>query len=391
LVRTFTFVIALAALVFTGAGTAAHAAGCSKAAITQAADDTATARQILLDIPVGDGLQPKASPRAKRAMKRMKAGLVQLVGAYMACSPPGTMPDTIIRDLNALAQRITPPKSDESHYGYAIDIGARTSTSNPGVMLISLSSSGLDDSLMFAFTAEQSRWHEAFLWQGRFFDLGGGDAGALDYEISPPDDAGRWYLLVDSVFLGGEGFWTSIRYIVLRPQSGTLDPRIVYDDSEPIYWGNEDFGKLTAAKDWFDVRFHAFSIDVFVHSRLWVRHFNIHGDKVTRLQPVAESPRDFTDEWVISPWQEAADWTAPAMRDSLRRLHDHLNHWNRSSFQFESIRNCAGRDDWTQIEVTSDEAGPSYFFGVAGKQPFQLISASRKPDPLCQGDDQMQH
>lgn len=60
------------------------------------------------------------------------------------------------------------------------------------------------------------------------------------------------------------------------------------------------------------------------------------------------------------------------------------------SFQFDSIRSCAGRDDWTQIEISSDEKGdPSYFIGVAGKQPFQLISASRKPGPLCQGEDQL--
>jgi hypothetical protein len=398
IVRISILVIVLAVLAFAGA--TAHAAGCSKQAIDQAADATAVARQALLDLPIGDPYDPDVSLQGKRAIIRMKVSLAQLVEAYMACNAPGTLPATIVADLSQLARRITPPASARYNYGYDIDFEAREPASAQAVILVSVSFNIVcqnDDSLLFVFSAERDGWREILQWPSQPYDAFGG-LGLHDSEFSPPDEIGRWYLLVDSIPVGCAGTWSSIQYTVLRPLPGTLNSRTVYDDVEPIYWAaesaesNSDFGKLTAARDWFDVRFHAYSIDVGVHDRLWIRHFAIQGDKVTRIQPVAESPRDFVDEWIVSSWTESSAWTAPAVRTSLRRLHDHLAHYRDGigSFQYESIRSCAGRRDWTQIEVSSDEKNASsYFFGVAGSQPFRMISASRQLDPLCQGEDQL--
>jgi hypothetical protein len=96
-------------------------------------------------------------------------------------------------------------------------------------------------------------------------------------------------------------------------------PTVLLQRHDGIWFGNDDYGSLTVnAKD-FDVRFHSASIDGGLHNRVWIRHFAISGDTITRVQPVAASPRDFVDEWIVSPWESASGWTSKTASERLRK------------------------------------------------------------------------
>src|SRR5262249_29215074 len=148
-----------------------------------------------------------------------------------------------------------------------------------------------------------------------------GAFGSFDFAISPADGARRWFVVAKSVKPWCSSTWSTIRYAALRPSPGRLSPRVLYAAEDVIWWGSEDLGEIAAGPADFTVRFHAGSMDLGIHSRVWLRHFAVHGDVVRRIPPVAVSARDFADEWINSPWQDAASWTAPERRPRLAALH----------------------------------------------------------------------
>lgn len=174
-----------------------------------------------------------------------------------------------------------------------------------------------------------------------------------------------------------------------------MNPKVLLSGDDFMWWGSEDFGSLAVnAKD-FDLRFHSTSIDGGVHNRVWIRHFAISGDTVTRVQPVAVSPRDFVDEWLISPWKTASGWSSKAASVQLRQEHEGLSRTKKSTdrlLSFGTIYGCSDAQNHYQVELV-EETGPKFdidrsiYFQVTGKNAYTMTGVSGTPDPRCAGRD----
>lgn len=160
-----------------------------------------------------------------------------------------------------------------------------------------------------------------------------------------------------------------------------------------MWWGNEDYGTLTVQTDAFDLRFHSASLDAGVHNRVFIRHFSVIGDAVRRTQPVAVSPRDFVDEWIVSPWEEAARWSSNSNLELLRKSHEVWSRRAKSEnllLEYYSMRRCSDAQDHYQVEI-GEESGPkfqtsrSFYFQVVGSETYSMLRASEKPDARCGG------
>jgi hypothetical protein len=178
--------------------------------------------------------------------------------------------------------------------------------------------------------------------------------------------------------------WSAIRYAVLRPSADAA--QVVYQSEDPIWWGNEDFGTIVAKPHEFDVRFHAGSIDVGVHNRLWIRHFTINGDTVQRVQPVALNPRDFVDEWIRSDWAQASGWSR-SKNTTLRGWHDRLRGKGEPFYDYDGVRACSGAAHGHEIAVIDPNNHAEYYLRVEGTGSFTLTSVSTKAAPRCRGVD----
>ncbi|HEU0134784.1 MAG TPA: hypothetical protein VFR28_08170, partial [Allosphingosinicella sp.] len=151
--------------------------------------------------------------------------------------------------------------------------------------------------------------------------------------------------------------------------------------------GGESDLSLWAQEDAFELRHVSSSIDPAVHNRPHVRRYSVNGASVRRVPPVAGSVRDFVDEWIVSPWAEAKDWSANV--PALARLHAQLKA-NRFDLlgEFASIRACA--KGLTQVEIGS-EKGPGWFFLVRDhrESPWRMESASRRSTAGCTGPNRL--
>src|SRR5262249_53129883 len=149
------------------------------------------------------------------------------------------------------------------------------------------------------------------------------------------------YVVTKAVAPWCSSTWSTISYGALRPAAVASAPKVLHQGEDEMYWGGDDVGRIWARSSVFEVRFHGRSMDSGVLDRVWIRRFHVYGDRVVRMQPVAVSPRDFVDEWIVSPWRDASAWSLPQARVRLKTVHEQLNKIRGSDFG--SIRRCRDR------------------------------------------------
>jgi hypothetical protein len=199
--------------------------------------------------------------------------------------------------------------------------------------------------------------------------------------LSPRDADGRWHVLVSHVKPWCTSTWSMIDYSVLRPGATPDAPQVLLDASDSIWWGGDDVGRVHADAHGVDLRYHAASIDTGVHNRVHVRHYEFQGERLRRTPPVAESARDFVDEWIVSDWDAATEWTAAKARVGTRPLHAEL-HDRRYGLSFGRVGVCP--DGRTEVAMDADTEEAPWVFKVAVHgRDYELAGISRKPDARC--------
>lgn len=157
-----------------------------------------------------------------------------------------------------------------------------------------------------------------------------------------------------------------------------------------MWWGGDDLGTLAVSRSGFDLRFHAQSIDTDILARVFIRDYSVNGDSVRRIEPVAMSPRDFVDEWIVAPWPESAAWSAPSNLGKLHLIHQQLAQLHSqgdTDFGFRSARRCANAPATYQIELGRDNGAPFYFRVNGDTSSFMMMKISNTADPGCSGKD----
>jgi len=376
-----------------------QAADCTHGDFVAAAAQVTAARKTLLALPIGDGQETDVSPAGQQAIAAMKQRLDEFVGTYLRCQPQSLGAKKAAAEL----AKLVPPApaafgvfvngkrvpNDASH-GYQLDFDIRRPLSQPKLATVTAKfqiECG-EDTVLLIFAYGNGGWNEVLRAQGKPYQSIGDAWASFDYAVSPSDESGHWYVLTKTVAPWCSSTWSEIRYAVLRPAPASVDPRVLLSRSDSIWWGSDDFGTLTANRNDFDVRFHAESIDTGVHNRVWVRHFRIDDNSIRRIPPVALSPRDFVDEWIISPWDEAIGWTAGSATLELAKMHAKLSqHKFHDSFNYDSATRCSGAYPRYQIAVDSDETNENFYFLVSGDSDYRMDTISMTPNPSCRGPD----
>jgi hypothetical protein len=125
-----------------------------------------------------------------------------------------------------------------------------------------------------------------------------------------------------------------------------------------------------------------------------IRHYKIDHDNVTRIDPIALSPRDFVSEWLRNDWTETALWSEPANRRSTRDWHSKLN----KGFGAVQTLHCPSTPDIWQVSDVhlsnpptpiDGEPTTGIYFLVRWRPPytFTMVQVSDRPSPDCTEED----
>ena len=254
---------------------------------------------------------------------------------------------------------------------------------------------GGDDSA-YAYEWHGDRWQRIWAYEQPI--ASGADYQPQDisgFRVSSPDRRTHERLLL---LLGYEtrctSNWHRVYFRLWRLPPGDAGARLLLDGAEPAFFANEPPIEGSVSGDKATVEFRAGSLDPDVHSYEAVRRYDVHGDKLTRMAPVALGPRGFTEEWLRGEWAEVSAWIAPGSRAALQSSYTQLHplYAKLGGYVGDHSQHCRKSADLWQVGIgfgAADTPKRNAFFLVRWQPPyrFQMAAISGTPRADCDQPD----
>ncbi len=264
------------------------------------------------------------------ALEALKDSFVSFLVEHMSNVPPDRKPSAraIEADLRAAigddGSSTTHP-SEPTRFAESVtfEVSVPSKVRNLVAIKTSFNISCGEDALLVVFEAIDRHWVPVIVWRSPSYVSIGEAFEGLSYAVSPTGADGRWYVLVSSAPAWCTSCWSSRRFAVLKPAPGTSRSEPKFSDAAS-YYRCESPLTVQAKPTRFELRLDGSSLDSDTLMRTHVLAYQFDGDTVRRIPPVAESAKDFVDEWVTSPWAEAERWSSAARRSQLKAAHDTL-------------------------------------------------------------------
>lgn len=362
---------------------AAAADACTPQALRELAAPLDAPRGVLQAAIAAEEPDTDLAPPLRAALGRLKPAVAALVDARLNCLASDKAPDlaALTAALDQAANGSDAAPAAGASRGITFEPAYLSEAGWLAVVAAVAIPCGSDAQLLL-YAPHDGRWRRRLRWASADYARVDGAWEALQYRVSPPAADGRRFVAVSHIRPWCSSTWSRIDYSVLRPAAGER-PETVLQGSDNLWWGGEDFGRISLDARHFELRFHAASLDSGVHNREFVRRYDLSGAKPKRVPPVASSPRDFVDEWIISDWGQARQWSATP--DTLQS-HHHALHALRlryAPFEFGSSKACTNGNR-VQVELRSGENEETAFFRVDGDaSDYRLGAVSAAPDPHC--------
>jgi hypothetical protein len=263
-----------------------------------------------------------------------------------------TMPDEeeVLDQLRASGWREL-PSNKWTAYGEIrkIKFDLKVDNQEPALLIVStqlwLPCGSTDpDSAIYVFRGMSRRWELVLSTDSDFDPVSGADEDGLQYEISPSDSRGRWFLAVAQLPPSCRGARNVLHYKILRPGANPDNPTVLVEQREVIdLTFRPPFG-LTVQDDWFAVT-EATERTLGRGTGIRILRYAVVGNKVRRIAPLAVYPEDFVDEWARLPWDDVRQWVTESAVGSVKKWHDKLNKVGKDSSEIELVRQCSGSGD----------------------------------------------
>jgi hypothetical protein len=289
------------------------------------------------------------------------------------------------------------PKSQE--YGGILGIKITKSAGCPGLLAatttIQVPCCGGDTSL-YVFRQEAKRWTLVMAVENDGYKQVNGAQDQFAYAVSRSDNGGGWYAIAAYIPGWCTSCYGAIHFEVLRPGPTPTTPRVLLEKDQGVYRCGEPSFKLALTPTGFNIDYVDIDELDFEQSFTTIQtdRYDVSGECVVRVAPVAHTPQDFINAWIQLPWNEARRWSNPARAACLEAWH--------SRFQSSSNTEYAGPDkvlfvqpcnspptEW-QVGITTapiDVQSPNLFFTVSKKNhAFELQGVYVKRPAGCPGE-----
>jgi hypothetical protein len=403
--------------------TTCHAATpCSPQAKQNAAKTVATLRKQLMAVSVslGEDTAPGQS------ILKLKDSLNEAAQTVLACHDTSTSPAVIQRELASLLHANLPEPPDEPPataddidkpvtdvFGTDLKVRVTGPPSSPQLLSVQFSfgiSCG-DDNVLLLFEAENTGWKEAMRWQSPLLtDIGHAFGDFFVWSILPGEGTQTWRVVVAH----GKPWCTSrisgFNIDVLEPTASASRPRVVWHTDRGYSRGDFE-PSLKASGNIFELRLNEDAMHFDMNQafeRRAIYRYRVTANIVDRIEPIAINARGFVEEWLDMPWNEAAAQTTDSASLTLKGMHvsfqqepkDEKNSFIEPSFgpvlackqtkQFQ-VEFDASRETFVPNKPGGDSKPlPSTYFRVLETgDGYQMLSATHKPDPSCNGRDLM--
>jgi len=237
----------------------------------------------------------------------------------------------------------------------------------PGLLVVSTQlwlpcGSADPDSAIYVFQGIARHWDLVLAVDSDFDPAGENDETGMQYQISPPDSRGHWFLVLAHMPPSCGGAHNILRYKALRPGTDANQPITLVSGRESINPLFKPAFEIRVEKDWFALtQGKARKLDG--QPGVVVFRYEVSDDQSRRVAPLALAPEDFLDHWIQLRWDDARRWSKASPDSGLQEWHLKLNNLEYDSAELESVRRCSGDEAGDQnwlIELSIDRsANPS--------------------------------
>jgi len=222
---------------------------------------------------------------------------------------------------------------------------------------------GFDDSI-YGYGWNGRNWHRLFAYeQDDYVDAKHYAPQTVTEVLIAPRGS---ELPGDSLVLSmGEGSWCSSFWVGVHYQLHAVDAaagtgKVLLDERADGYVGDDKPIAGSLLPNAMQVSFIGEGMDGrTIPFRNVIRRYELDGDRLVRVQPVAPSVDDFIQEWISEKWDEAVFWTAADKRAELKAWHAKFHNpkrmpiWNSSRLQ-SLDDDLEGSPEFLSYETESD-------------------------------------
>jgi len=352
-------------------------------------------------------------PTAQKLLPQFKSGLreiiVQTLNSHSSSSPE-ILHDLILTDLKkagiealSLVQRDGYYTADGDDFGYLYDVTVRQPERHPDLMAVvtNLTIPCGSDASLYLYRRTWATWQLILVTESNGYADISGAQGSFQFTISPPDDEGNWFVVVADVNPWCSSNWQQLRYKALRPGDDVNHSVVLLDEHSSIYLGTDQPYRLRVNPRGFEIRsVGSQGLDDSILTRVHVQKYEVNGNHVTRIPPLALAPEDFLDEWIEMKWESASTWVSSSDAAKLQYWHGRLSKDGREKLdtEFDFVQPCKTAENvakWQiglQLEGTGEHDLPrdlpdELFFTVSKRDgAFYVENVAKDRPPGCPGN-----
>lgn len=200
-------------------------------------------------------------------------------------------------------------------------------------------------------------------------------------QISEPDaEGGRLVLTLGSRSSCADAYQPLYsRLWRIGASAAKVKQKLLLDATETIFAGDYPPAKGTVSPNDARIEFIAGGTG-YGSSHQAVRHFEVRGNIVNQVDPIAPTPRDFVEEWLSAPWKDSAPRSeSPALEIWHRKLH---RDDGMGDFPDPPLR-CSSDPELWQIGIRLHGVSTETFYLVRWRQPDRFTMSEIAEHPLC--------
>ena len=363
----------------------------------------------LLRVRVKD-MDTAVPPALQEQMAAFKDALAEATDVILRCEPANVAAVQLQTDLARLFHA-NQTQDDESGgvYGAGLKVAVSTSGTASQLRIVDLSF-GIEcgnDAMLLVYQPNQKNaemvsatsghldsgtpdgFVRALRWQAKPYEQVSGAFGDfLDYVLIPEKNGKPWRLAVAHGTSWCTSNWSGFQIDLLEPQPGA--PRLIWHDQE-IYKRGDLAPPLVLRPNGFELRAEVSTIETAEIERKGIFRYQVDGDTVRRVQPIAMDGRGFVDEWLQAPWSEAKEWSLPEGLAGFQKAHEAFERGRKDvsvSYSYGPVRACLMKGQY-EVEIDADPGGPQFYAIREGQNGYTLVNFGTTQDERCNGPDLM--
>lgn len=148
------------------------------------------------------------------------------------------------------------PEADFNQYGFIQDIRVDQPKRLPNILaaVTTLQIPCGSDSSLYVFQRTEKNWKLVIAQEADDYTQVSGAQGSFDYAVSPPDKAGKWFVVTTHFHPWCTSNWNAVHIKAFRIGPSQEQPRVLLDKDEQAYRGEDSLSTLRTAADSFRVK-----------------------------------------------------------------------------------------------------------------------------------------